>query len=87
MPKRARTLNKRLAVRIARQYQDFTGTPEELLVLLQQDKELVGIDPMLIIAGVSLIINIIRLIQEYRRKKNASSVLLLDDDEILAQLS
>lgn len=74
-----------LSVRIARKYSTFTGTPEQLEKKLMKDPELAGIDPATIMAIVQAIVLIIQLIQKWREKKNPSA-LLLNDDEILAQL-
>jgi hypothetical protein len=86
MPKRKPVLNKLLAVRIARKYQDFKGTKEQLIEVLKQDKELVGIDPAQIMALIQLIQMVIELIQKWREKKKPVNAILLDDDEILSKL-
>lgn len=78
---------RRFGVRIGRKYADFQGTKEEFQQVLQQDPELVGMDIATIIALAQLAYMVIQLIQKWRAKKKPVNALLLDDDEILAQLS
>lgn len=77
---------RRLGVRLGRKYADFQGSKEDLQLALQQDPELVGMDIATIIALAQLVYMVIQLIQKWRAKKNPTNALLLDDDEILAQL-
>jgi hypothetical protein len=77
---------RRFGVRIARKYSDFQGTQEEFVQVLQQDPELVGMDITMILALAQLAYMVIQLIQKWRAKKKPVNALLLDDDEILAQL-
>lgn len=78
---------RRFGVRIGRKYADFQGTKEEFQQVLQQDPELVGMDIATIIALAQLAYMVIQLIQKWRAKKKPVNALLLDDDEILAQLN
>lgn len=78
---------RRLAVRIGRKYAEFQGTKEELKETLSRDEQIVGMDPMTIAAIAQLVYLVIQLIQKWRANKKPVNALLLDDDEILAQLN
>jgi hypothetical protein len=74
-----RLRNRRLAVRLARKYNEqFNGDTEQIRDAVQKDQALVGIDPAMVILLVQLVMAVIKYFQDRK-----TSGVELDDEEVL----
>lgn len=83
MPSRRRpTLRqRRLAVKLARQYRDqFDGDEEKVTAALRADENLVGIDPAMIVLIIELVLAAIKFFRNRKAEGEQS------DDEVLAAI-
>jgi hypothetical protein len=83
MPRKRRpTLRqRRLAVKLARQYRDqFDGDEQKVEAALRSDENLVGIDPAMIVLIIELVLAAIKFFRNRKAEDEQS------DDEVLAAI-